>query len=214
MALALDGSVHGNSGSASSLSVSLTTANAGDDIFVVVTTNGGPVTSVTATGLTFSLHTAGQFSAGQPLEIWYAKNAGVLTAVSITINTTSADFITVDAFGISGADVSTVFDSNGSVPNLTTVFGGDAIISTTSANCFLLGAYRQSSTVSPTAGAGFTLISGADYQLVEYFIVSAAQTNFDFTKITGRDDTRVGIGTAIMVASIVVSPPLMGAICL
>lgn len=200
MGLALDGSVHGNA-TASSVAVSLTTSNANDDIFVVVTTNGGPVTSVTASGLTFTLHKNGFFTANQYLEIWCAKNAGILTAASITVNNTASGFTTVDALGVSGADTSTVFDGNGSIPNITTVNGADAIISTNTANCFLLGCYRQSTTASPTAGPGLTLISGADFQLVEYQIVSATQTNFDFTKTTGTGDSRVGIGTAIIQAS-------------
>jgi hypothetical protein len=80
------------------------------------------------------------------------------------------------------------------------VQSGDITLSTSNASDFILGAYRFSSTPSPTAGAGWTQISGADGQLVEYKIVSAVQSKLDIVIGTGSGNDNAGIGDAIMSA--------------
>jgi hypothetical protein len=73
-------------------------------------------------------------------------------------------------------------DSNGVLPvvNGTHDGGGGTISgSTTNANDFLLGMYRQTNISAPTGGSGWTQIAENDgsFLLVEYKIVSSAQTN-------------------------------------
>jgi len=199
MALALDGSVHGNSGSSNSLPVSLSTSNGNVVIVVCVTTNGGPVTGVS--GSTMGAFTLRKAQGGPNfIETWYKKSTSALSSETITVSTTSSSFITVDAFGISGADTTTIFDSNVSLPNAP---GGanHVVVSTTNANDFIFAAYRFNSTPSPTEGTGFTKISGANFQLVEYKIVSATQSSLDIGIGTGDGDENNGIGDAIIQAT-------------
>jgi hypothetical protein len=196
MALALDGSVHGNSGGASSLAVSLTTTNTNDIICVVVLTNGGPVTSVSSTHVTFTQKSTATANAGnQTIELWVGTASVILTAESITINTTTSAFLTIDAFGISGANTSSPYDGS---PVIHSGFIADPLtISTTNANDIVLGMYRQNSQSTPTQGTGWTKISGADFQLCEYQIFTSTQSGLSVTIGTGASDSNAGIAVAI-----------------
>ncbi len=205
MALALDGSGHATNGAWSGNTVTLTTTAAGV-ICVAVEANGGPVTSITARGLTFTKR-SGPTSSGtdQTLEIWSAASSTAQTSLVITVNTSFASrFATVDAFGVSGCDITTIWDSNASLPDVRGTGGptaDPAIVSTTTADTFIIGAFRMGSQATPTAGTGFTAISGADYLLTEYKIVAAAQTSLNVTIGTGVGDANGAIGDAIIIAA-------------
>ncbi len=101
-------------------------------------------------------------------------------------------------FGVSGADTVAIWDANAALPD--TGGTGDRSITTSSADCFLIGSYRFQSTASPTQGTGWTKISGADFQLTEYKIVSATQSGTDVAIGTGSGDNNAGIGDAIVSA--------------
>lgn len=189
MALSLDGSGH-NAVSAATVNVALTTANTNDIICVVATTNGGPVTSVTATGLTFALKALDPPASATDIELWYAVAAATFSG-NITINTTSSAFLAGDAFGVSGADTATIWDGAAVTGN-----PDPLSISTTNANTFILGAFRGG-TASPTSGAGWTQISGADFQLTEYQVVSSTQSGLSVTQTTGAGGANGGIAIAI-----------------
>lgn len=197
MALALDGSVHGNA-TAASLGVSLTTANANDIIVVIATINSGPVTSVVGGGLTWNFVIADGPTAASQIEFWYAVAASALSSVTITVTQTGSGFITVDAFGISGADTSTIFDANASTPDSSTT--GLLSITTDTADTFIIGGYRIS-VANPTEGSGWTKISGADFQLTEYMIVSSTQSALAVTIGTGNGSQNGGVGHAIIIAA-------------
>lgn len=207
MALALDGSAHNNSGGASSLGASLTTTNTNDIIIAVATVNGGPVTSVSGGGLTWAKKASGTSDGGssQFLELWYAVAAGTLSGTTITVNQTSSSYITIDVFAISGADTATIWDG-------AAVTGSGAgcdplSISTTNANAFIIGAYRENSASNPTEGAGFTKISGADFQLAEYKVVSSTQSGLSVTQGTGAGTANAGIAVAVIQAAGAAPPP-------
>jgi hypothetical protein len=199
--LALDGQVHGNITSGGTISLPLTTKNANDVIIAVVTVNNTTVASIKSAHLNFTLRKRAQAANGLPdyLEVWYAVASVALSSetVTVTLNSTT-NYCTVDIFGIGGANTSTIFDGNSSLPAAVT--SGDIKLSTSNAKNFVLGAYRMSATVNPTAGAGWTQISGANYQLVQYQIVSAAQSNLDVAIGTGSGGDNAGIGDAIMSA--------------
>jgi hypothetical protein len=196
--MALDGKVHGNFVSGSSTTLSLTTANANDVIIAAVTVNGTTVSSISSGHLNFTLRKREQVSGGSYyLDVWYAVAPVALSAEAITVTLSgSSAYCTVDIFGVSGANTSAIFDSNSSLP--TAVQSGDVTLSTSNANDFIFGAYRFASTPSPTAGAGWTQISGANYQLVEYQIASAVQSKLDVVIGTGSGNDNAGIGDAIM----------------
>jgi hypothetical protein len=59
----------------------------------------------------------------------------------------------------------------------------------------------MNSTASPTAGAGWAGISGANYQLSEYQIVSSTQTSLAVSLTTGAGDIQAGLADAVVQAS-------------
>lgn len=204
MALALDGSAHGNSGSASSQAVTLTTALAGI-IYVVILTNGGPITGVSDTaGLTYALRASASAGGSNVIETWYAVSAGAHTSNVITATTTSANFITVEAFGVSGCDTSTIWDAHAGIP---VTAGGAApvtplSISTSTADDFIIGVMREANTASPIEDTGWTKISGADYSLSEYKIVSSVQTALAVQEgVVDANAANGAIADAIIIAS-------------
>lgn len=196
MALALDGSVQANA-TASTINVSLTTTQNNDIIVVMILTNGAPVLTVTGTGITFSgTARASAGTGGNKIEEWVGVAASPLSAVTITVTTTSSAFATVTAFGISGADTTTKFDSNGTLPGTAT--GGTITYSTSNANDFAVGAFRMASTGNPTQ-SGHTTIFGANFQAVMYDIFTSAQTGVGMGTIQG--DSNGGIVDAFIQAS-------------
>lgn len=206
MALAIDGSAHGTGIVSAACVATLTTTNAGDIIMVVVTLNHGPLVSVASANLTFTRYgrqTLVNNGSGDPtyLDIWSAVAAGALTSEVITATQSGIDYITMDAFGVSGANTSSPFDSNASLPAVMPGLGSDVVLSTTSANTLVFCGYRMGATANPTAGSGFTTLHGSDNQLVEYKIVAAAQTNLDCTLTVGSGDMNGGVGGAIVQAS-------------
>jgi hypothetical protein len=205
----LDGSVQGNVGSGTTCSVSLTTSNPNDFICVAVLCNGGPVVSVTATGLTFTRR-AQNVGTATNVELWYAQSASALSAKSITVTQTSSGFMTVTAFGVSGA---TGWDNNANLPSVIGDGSGNATtarasLTTSKADDFLIGIYRMHTTSTPTAGSGWTAIAGANFQLVEYKSVSATQSATDATLTTGNNDQNGGIGDALTSDALPPTPTL------
>lgn len=196
MALALDGSAHAN-GSGTSIGASLTTANANDVIVVICLANGADLESITDdAGLTWTKITEGGGS--NKIDLWYAIAASALTSNTITCNfSVAASFSTLDVFGISGANTSSPFDADASTPaNGTT---SELVVSTDTADCFIIGGYRMG-TANPTAGSGWTLISGANFQLAEYKIVSSPQTDLVVDIGTGAGGQNGGVADAIVIA--------------
>lgn len=198
MALALDGSVHGNA-TAATLAVSLTTTSINDVICVVITTNGGPVTSVTASGLIFKKRAAAGVGA-LGFEFWYAIAANILSSTSITVNTTSSGIITIDAFGIRGADTTTIFDSNLSLP--ATANSGSVNVSTNVGNTIILEMGR-STVGAPSVDAGFTLISSADFQGTAYKVVTGVQS---LSLTIGNNNGIIGDAIIVAPAPVIVGP--------
>lgn len=203
MALALDGTpAHANAGSSSSLGVTLSTTNTNDIICVVVTTNGGPVTGISDDdALSWSKRVAVSTggSGDDDLEFWTAVASSALSSDIITVQTTTSQYLTIDAFGISGADISTIFDANAALPD-TVTDNTHAVISTDTADTFLIGAYRLTA-ANPTEGIGWTKISGKHFQLVEYKIVSSTQSALDVDIGTEDGNSNAGIGDAIIIES-------------
>jgi hypothetical protein len=196
MTLALDGSVHGNSGGASSLAVSLTTTQANDYIIVSITTNSGPVVSVVSGAIGLFTRVGSAAVTGNPtfvMEVWAGFSPGALTADTITVTTTGSAFLTVDAFGVSGSgQTSLVFDVGGPQTGIVDPIS----ITTASANTMVIASYRENSAASPTAGSGFTTISGANFQLTEYKVLSAGATT-SCTQTTGAGTANAGVVFAI-----------------
>jgi hypothetical protein len=139
------------------------------------------------------LVSGGQFHSGiVDIELWSMTSTGTWTGRTVTINLAgSSTYFTGDVWGVSGANTGSPFD--GSAIN----GGADPLsITTTNANDILVGGFRMGSVASPTAGAGYTTISGADNQLAQYKILSATGTN-SFTIGTGAGNANGGVVAAV-----------------
>ncbi len=189
MAPALDGSVavYGTTGSPKTLT--LTTANAGDIIIVGGLCNLGisgfptGVSSITdVAGLTWHKRVDANVPGGAGdfyIFEYYAVAPSALSSDVITVTFSRATtYLSMAAFGVSGANTSSPFDPNASIPTQTDG-GSNAVVSTTDANTFVIGITRQSTNSNPGPGTGFTSIAGAagGYVEVEYAVFSSAQTN-------------------------------------
>lgn len=188
--LVLDGSGHGNT-STTTVAATITTTHTNDVIVATVSDPGGSPTIADTSLLTWTARTGSPYSGGGHTQyVWSAVSAGILTADVVTV-TAAATFHTLDVFGVSGADTSTIFDAS-----VVQASPDPVLISTTFANTFIYGV-ANAGTGSPTAGTGFTLISGADFQGVEYKIVSAAQTNLSVGWTTGNGTAHLMLADAI-----------------
>jgi hypothetical protein len=205
--LGVEGAGNTNSGSTiSSITVSLTTTLAANEIIDVFVQLKGPAGYVTVTSISSSntsgwaLRAQAQSGSTADLEEWKGNAVGTLAGDTLTINFSgNSDFTTVAAFGISGANASAPFDTNGALPYQ--VAGGPATISTSNANDIVFAGYNFASTPTPTAGAGWTFIYNANYLLVEYQIVSTTQSSLSAAIGTGNTDENNSIGDAIVQAS-------------
>jgi hypothetical protein len=220
MALALDGSVSGTFSQTGSKVVALTTTQADDVIIVIVANEKNTadnsfttVTSITdVAGLTWTRRSQTQWvvTSGsvtrQCLEVWWAHAPGALSADNITVNCANTDntgvhpLVTDDscvvAFGVSGANFTSPFDGNGSLPAQATDVTGSNVarqvtgISTTNTNTFMLAAMANSFNQSATTPTGFTNIASPsnaggslfEYLATDYKVQSAAQSGITVTE--------------------------------
>ncbi len=194
--LSLDGSVHGTSPGTNFAVLTLSTTKTNNIIYVASESNGSPTSVVGSTLGAFTARSAGAISS------FWILAPSILSSETITLTYSGGtSFISATAFAVNGANTSSPFDVNGSVPTLTS-FGvpADPIsLSTTANDTIIIGAYRFSSQSNPTAGTGFTAIQlNGDFLLTEYKIVSSAQTSLPITVGTGVGDTNQGIGDAIV----------------
>lgn len=193
--LALDGTGQTLGTSGASATVALTTTHPTDVVTVISLANAGQVSSITAAGLTFTKRASAVNTGGEPIEEWSAVASATFSG-NITVNySNTTTYASVVAFGISGANTGTIYDNHTGLP---ATASGTVSISTANANDFLIGTYRYASTVSPTAGSGWTQIAGGGYLLVEYRIVSATQSSLAVTDTTGAGDEGAGIGDAVI----------------
>ena len=202
----------------SSKTVSLTTSNA-NDLVIVYAVSGdskdhqyfAPVQSVTASGLTFQLRHQYQVVSSASgwywdLEEWYAVASSPLssTAITITWSTQPASFIIVDAFGISGANNSSPFDSNAGLPS--TSSGSFPSVSTSNTNDMIISLEATDNTAQPTAGSGFTPIDASGHYFAsEYQMVSTTQSSLSVTFTNsngGSSDVEAQMADAVQEATV------------
>jgi hypothetical protein len=170
-------------------------------VFISSTINSATIASISGGGLTWTKRISN--AAANPIELWTAQAVSALSSMVATITYSgSPSFESHDIFAFSGQDTSTKWDSNASVPGSLDVSPADPIlVSTSNANDVIIACFRMASVASPTAGTGFTLISGADFLGSEYKIVSATQTNLSCGLGTGVGDSNGSVVDALMAAS-------------
>lgn len=189
MALSIDGSAHSNA-STQAVTVTITTTLSNDIIVLIGLTNAAAqFNSVAGGGLTWT--SRGFIGSSQGIEMWTAIAASPLSSQVITATQASAQFCTLDIFGVAGTNTADPFDAA-----IVTGASAPLTITTTNANTLVVGGFRQNSTAAPTAGSGWTGISGADYQLAEYQIFSSAQPSLSVTETLGTSDANGGVAQA------------------
>lgn len=191
MALSLDGSAHLTGATASAPTITLTTSNSNDIIYLGIVSNAA-VTSVSGGGLTWNAR-ASTNAAGNFVTSYYAIAASPLSSAVITINMASSTYVTADIFGISGADTASPFDSGGPQTNAS----GPASITTANANDFVVGIVLN----NQNQGTGWTIIPASvptDFQMSEYRIESSTGT---FTANDSGGGATMSIADAVKQAS-------------
>jgi hypothetical protein len=197
--LALDGSAMAFATSGSSFTISLTTTQPNDLLYVSVVSYNSYVSSISGGGLTWTCRQSSGSTISWPywfntyyLSTWYAvwSSSGTIT-ITVTMSGSTSSAAAV-AFGINGANTASPFD--GSYASATGGYGTSASVSksTSNANDMIIGAIGVSSGFySPptltvgTGGSGFTLVNtatqGSGSYCVEtsdeYQIVSTTQSN-------------------------------------
>ena len=190
--MALDGDVVGYDKTGSTPSVSLTTSNANDVIIVLVSTSvssGSPpkVSSISSPHVSWKSSARGTGGDGVTnYEEWYGIASSALSSEAITVHLSGSPAYgsTIVAFGISGANTASPFDSHSGLPAWASGSGGSpsVSISTSNANDFIFGVEVRG---CPSAnGAAYsTIVSDgckANYADVfaEYQIVSSTKSSF------------------------------------
>lgn len=204
MSLALDGSAHGGGSSANSASTGTLTTSAGSGVIVAMVlfaNNGGAtVSSVTATGLTFTARPGGTYTNASNTVVEYTAPYTTNFSGAVTVNLTGGPaFLSILAFGVGGAATNSFFDANGAVPAIkSTTNAVSAAISTNNANDFLYlltlpGSGSDTFTDSQSANwtviyeDASTLFLGAAYR-----IVSATVSG-----LTVTDNTNAMVGSLV-----------------
>jgi len=212
--LALDGSGSGTGSSATSYTISLTTSHANDVLYLShVNGQSATVSSVTSSpSLTWTHRASVTYSTvaspTNDLETWYAiwSSSGSIT---ITVNLSASVNSAGVAFGVSGANTGSPFDTNGAIPATNRGDAGTSssvTISTSNANDLLIGAVGVLGNPSLTVGSGTTLVATQAVSTIretsdEYKIVSSTQSNLALTYSWSGSQDWGSIGDAIKAAS-------------
>jgi len=205
--LALDGNAFSSRPfvSTSSAGVALTTKNADDVIILEIVQNGTTVSSVSDTAdLTWNVRAV---AGTGPYTIYeyYAIAPNALSADAITVDFAgTASYVDLNAFGISGANTSSPFDTSVPVTPATST----GTVTTSNADDLVFASYRFTSDATPSAGPSWTAINASGgYYLSEYQITSAPQTGLVATASTA--DENGGIVDSIVQANLPVTTATM-----
>lgn len=195
----------GQTSGGASVVVNLTTTKPNDIVVVYVEASftGGDTTVAgiaDTAGLTWAMRATIADTSGNTLQEWWAKAPAVLTNDAITISFTHpTSFTAVSAFGVSGINVASPFDTNTGLPfkaNST-----QPTFSTTAADTFVIAGIGFGSSAAPTAGAGWTPIASGQansYLLTEAWAYTSPQVNTAALISAGNGDEYVSIVDALV----------------
>jgi hypothetical protein len=196
-ALALDGTASGSANASASTVATTTgiTTTIGTDIVIAAVSDYANGTAPTVSGVsgcslswskrgsTGSLSMASTFQGN--VELWYAKAGGsTCSAATITATLSGAPTSGVSdivVFAVSGADNTTPFDVNGSIPKSghgSTGTQSVTGVSTTAANTMIIAVTNFDSS-KPSPGSGYTTITTTNTsdQDNQYKVVSSKQSS-------------------------------------
>jgi Putative Ig domain len=187
--LAIDGSVTNTTVSAGAIALTLTTVNTNDIIMAYVRmASGGSVTGITGGGLTWTKRAQGTLVGNTITETWYAKSASALSATSISVAISGTSTARATVFGVSGANFTTPFDTNASLPAKKNGNNsqGNQTISTDHANDMTIlyaGSDASLGTVSRPSGFAQVLNTGSSMEICTK--VEVAQLSSQTYQISG-----------------------------
>lgn len=171
--LAIDAAVHINASTTTVTTATLTATHSNCYIIAALLSNAAAdvVTVKSGGGISFA-RIAGSANPNNWSEFWALFSSGTFSD-TIVVTQSAAAFCTVDAFAVSGSgQTSLVWDAGGPVNGAPDPYS----ITTVNPNTMVLAMFREASASTPTAGAGFTQIGGADFMLTEYKLVATATT--------------------------------------
>ena len=178
------------------------TTTKGAQLVAIIAFNGNPISisGITGGGTWAERHASGTVD---PLVEWSAQAAAALDGVTIHVTLSGAStYISAQLFAFSNQDTSTIWDGHANIPAFDDTYIADPLlISTSNANDVIIASFRMNATEHPTAGAGWNPIVADDYLLVEYMIVSEAQTDLSCGISTGYTDSSASIADALMAAA-------------
>jgi hypothetical protein len=183
---------------AASGTISLTTTAPNTVIILEVESNSTLAEAATISdtaGLTWPA--ARTNSSDHKIAEFYAISSGVLTGDVITVNFGGSTFYDLGVMAIAGANTSSPFDPNVSLP--TNLSSGVPTVTTTNANTVIY-ALERVNTSTPTAGSGFTQVSGSNsgcFSIVQYELVSSPQTATSIPLTTGAGNELETIADAV-----------------
>ncbi|HZW55755.1 MAG TPA: hypothetical protein VFF30_05650, partial [Nitrososphaerales archaeon] len=204
--ISLDGSASARCVNVVTCSTSLSTSKSPDVIVVTAVDQASDTinTPTDTAGLTWTLRKS-VVNGGLHSYYWYAIATGSLSSDSISVTASASCVIALTAFGISGANTASPFDSNSGLPASATgsSTSPSVTISTSNANDMLLGIPAAVGSATVSAGTGFTQIKTSTSPGTgdEYEIVSALQSSSSVGSTLSASENWAMIGDAIVQAS-------------
>lgn len=186
---ALDGT--GGGTGTTSAAGTLTTAHTNDIIIAYVLGNADNPASTTVSGGSLTWHqracsasgpTCGSTPVSQ-IEEWYAIASSTLSSATITAANTGTTYLEVGVYGISGANTSSPFDGNASIPGSSATT--PVTVSTSNANDFIACMERDSST-NPFPTSGWTNLHTGSFGFSQYQRPTTTQSGLSCTAATSN----------------------------
>jgi hypothetical protein len=185
---------YGSVANGRTITTSSMTAQANELIIVVITGNSyhptvrTPITDSFGTHLTYTSEVSyTNSSANQCLYVYYALTGTHTGPFTITVRMSSSYNYTVQAFGITGANTTTPFDTNSNLPatagGTTSRYPTVTGVSTSNAHDMILAFEGQTNSTAQTAGSSFTAPAALLHNVnslgnnVEYQIVTSIQSS-------------------------------------
>ena len=183
--------------------ITLSTTQRNDLIFVVTNYSNGDSTAVTdSAGLNWTKMSgtpATCSGCSETMSVWYAASSGVLSndTISVTVaNYVGSTEVLLQAFSIAGANLNGPINGSPGIWNYAAGPAGGPSTTTTIANTLIVGTFNQLSNENPTAGAPWRTLVSNFYCAVVYQTVGANGT-YTPEESGGNSDVKVGIAFAV-----------------
>lgn len=180
--------------------ITLSTLDSTGVLVLFVTANDATAPVVSSTTLGSWGDPRAQRAEGDGIYEWTKPFSSKLTNEVISFVGFTGGFITMDAIEVRGVPPTSYFNTDASLPSSA---GSLPLgVNTKEPDALILAALRLTNTPG-MAGAGWTLISGLDYQVVEYKLVTAAQAALAVTLGDAGDSN------GIIVDAFIPTPPVV-----